>query len=169
VTYEQDIAKQALDFAERYHGDQKYGPYPYRYHLEKVVEQAIRRGGSEEEILACALHDVLEDTACTFDELRAAWGPRVAKLVWAVTNVKTSRGHTDRIRTYWNVLSFAPSSLFVKLCDRYANVREGGKLAKYIREYPLFREMLRPTALQHRSCRSLFDDLDHMLGWTDDA
>ena len=79
------LLKRALDAAAVWHADQfrKYPGVrvPYVSHVAGVVSILARHGLSEEAQAAGALHDVLEDTAATYDDLCARFGERVAKLV----------------------------------------------------------------------------------------
>ena len=60
------------------HGDQRYGAEPYRVHLEHV-EEVVRRYPHSAAMRAAAwLHDAVEDTSLTLDEVTAAVGAEVA-------------------------------------------------------------------------------------------
>jgi (p)ppGpp synthase/HD superfamily hydrolase len=56
---------QTLNLITEKHGDQKYGKAPYITHLFGVAS----RMETESEIIVALLHDVLEDTPCTIQEL----------------------------------------------------------------------------------------------------
>lgn len=130
----------ADEFAQFAHGDQQYGQHPYKYHLDKVTDNAKRFGGTKLQRLCARLHDVIEDTAIDKDELTARFGTHVAHVVDLVSNQpkndpRWKETTLKRVRT-------SPDAVFVKLCDRIANVAEGGKIEKYKKEYPLFRQIL---------------------------
>lgn len=124
-----------VSFAIRVHGDQKYGDKPYEYHLKQVFDNAVKFGGSLAARQAAILHDTLEDTAVTKPELEAQFGPKVAHLVDLLTNQPSKENTYRRIRT-------DPEAVFVKLCDRLANVSEGQKNGKYRKEHSLFKSIL---------------------------
>jgi (p)ppGpp synthase/HD superfamily hydrolase len=75
----------ARAFAIVRHGDQRYGQRPYVTHLAAV--RAVLRdfdiGGALG--VAAWLHDLVEDTPTTRDEVAERFGPAVAALVWAAT------------------------------------------------------------------------------------
>jgi hypothetical protein len=76
------IAK-ARDFAIKAHGEQKrkYTGEPYVVHTQEVADIVQRAGGDPVMVAAAHLHDVIEDTPVTLDEVREAFGPAVAALV----------------------------------------------------------------------------------------
>jgi (p)ppGpp synthase/HD superfamily hydrolase len=88
------LLKRALDAAAVWHADQvrKYPGVrvPYVSHPAGVVSILARHGLPEHVLAAGALHDVVEDTAATFEELRARFGEPVATLVrWVSEEDKT--------------------------------------------------------------------------------
>lgn len=79
----------ALAFAVRAHGDvkqeRKGTDFPYVAHPIRVAEILDRFGCGEDVIVAGFLHDTVEDANISAEELTAAFGPRVAALVIAVS------------------------------------------------------------------------------------
>jgi (p)ppGpp synthase/HD superfamily hydrolase len=72
------------------------------------------------------LHDVVEDTACTLEEVRERFGDRVATLVDWVTKPPRHEGHSrEQVRVaYLDRLHSAPDhAILVKLADRLSNVQ----------------------------------------------
>src|SRR6201998_2251470 len=83
-----DAVAKAVEFAVRYHGDQtRPTGAPYAEHLLEALEVLVLGAGvSDPEILqAAVLHDVVEDTPCTIDDVRRAFGGRVSEMVGWVT------------------------------------------------------------------------------------
>ena len=135
--------QEAVIFATRAHGSQMYGQMPYLHHLEAVCRQlfiycfhpttpsAMRKlplDVCEDLLIACLLHDTIEDTDVTEEDLREKFGDRVANLVWAVTNGTISEQITDKAErrkakfaTVYPKIRSTPYALIVKLCDRIAN------------------------------------------------
>lgn len=122
-------------FAVKAHGNQMYGSKPYLYHLKKVNELVIKYGGSKEEQIIAFLHDVLEDTPVTKEELSKKFGSKIAHIVDLLSNKSSKEETFKRIRT-------SREAVFVKLCDRLANVSEGTKNNKYRKEQSLFKQIL---------------------------
>ena len=76
-----DAVAKAVEFAVRYHGDQtRPTGAPYAEHLLEALEVLVRGAGvTDPDILqAAVLHDVVEDTPCTIDDVRRSFGGRVA-------------------------------------------------------------------------------------------
>jgi guanosine-3',5'-bis(diphosphate) 3'-pyrophosphohydrolase len=116
--------RRALAFARARHGAQirRGGDTPYWVHLVRVAMELSRWGESDPELLQAALlHDTVEDTATTVEELRAGFGPEVADLVdWL-----TAPDDPGEIRRYYDRLqSSAPHRVqILKLADRVDNLR----------------------------------------------
>jgi guanosine-3',5'-bis(diphosphate) 3'-pyrophosphohydrolase len=124
-----DAVASAVEFAVRYHGDQtRPTGAPYAEHLLEALEFLVRGAGvTDPDILqAAVLHDVVEDTPCTIDEVRRAFGGRVAGLVGWVTKPEPEEGSDRRAakEAYLGRLQGAPDdAVLVKLADRASNVQ----------------------------------------------
>jgi (p)ppGpp synthase/HD superfamily hydrolase len=75
----------AWQAAVAYHGDQMYGGRPYAWHLVQVANSLDAY--SAEHIAVAYLHDILEDTAYTEEDLRMTFPQDVADAVVAMTKV----------------------------------------------------------------------------------
>lgn len=145
---ESQLISKARSLAFAYHKNQRYGSHPYSYHLQMVVNFArlyselIPKEAREDVICAAYLHDILEDTLCTQDEILRALNPRILLLV----KLLTKNGSDPE--SYFNQVAQDDLAIFVKLCDRYANVlvsvqdANQDKLAKYEKQNPKFIEIL---------------------------
>ncbi|HEY7263102.1 MAG TPA: HD domain-containing protein [Trebonia sp.] len=124
-----DVVGKAVDFALRHHGDQRRPTgAPYLEHLLEALEILVRGAGVTDPDVLCAavLHDVVEDTACTVDDVRAAFGARVATLVDWVTIPEQGAGADRKAakESYLESLRDAPDdAVLVKLADRASNVQ----------------------------------------------
>ena len=120
---------EAVDFAAAHHGDQQRPTgAPYIEHPMEALEVLVRGAGVTDPEILCAavLHDVVEDTSGTLEDISAAFGPRVAELVGWVTNPEPGPGQ-DRASVkeeYLRGLHRAPhDAILVKLADRVSNVQ----------------------------------------------
>jgi len=124
-----DLVGRAVEFALRHHGDQRRPTgAPYLEHLLEALEFLVRGAGVTDPNVLCAavLHDVVEDTACTVDDVRAAFGTRVANLVDWVTIPEREDGADRKAakESYLESLRGAPDdAVLVKLADRASNVQ----------------------------------------------
>ena len=89
-----NLLMKALSFAARKHRKQvRKGaePIPYINHPIAVADLIVRTGSVRdgETIAAALLHDTVEDTKTTFEELEAEFGLAIAKLVAEVTDDKS--------------------------------------------------------------------------------
>ena len=148
---------QAREFAQKAHGDQKYGDQPYVVHLAAVRTALAEFGFTGDLLVAAWLHDVLEDTKTRYVELDRAFGLDVAMLVVAVTGYGKNR--KERNANVYEKLRMGPRAIPLKLADRIANMRQCVKdknaslLAMYQGEYREFRDALHnvPTGVMPRS------------------
>ena len=81
------VTQAALEWAARRHGDQLRDSdhAPFILHPLEVGALLAGRGCADEVVAAGLLHDVVEDTDASLDEVREAFGDRVADIVAAVT------------------------------------------------------------------------------------
>jgi (p)ppGpp synthase/HD superfamily hydrolase len=88
----------ALAIAARGHRDQlrKGTNVPYIAHPVHVAMILLRHGFSEDVVCAGILHDTVEDTAVTFEQITGALGSNVTALVDAVTEKKADAGGAKR-------------------------------------------------------------------------
>ena len=83
--------EKALNFAaqahETVHQARKGTDFPYVAHPIRVAEILDRFECSADAIVAGFLHDTIEDTDVTEDEISVAFGPRIATLVKSVSEL----------------------------------------------------------------------------------
>jgi (p)ppGpp synthase/HD superfamily hydrolase len=86
-----DLVTRAREFAQTAHRKKdhrrKYSGEPYEVHLIAVAALVASVTQDERTIAAAYLHDVVEDTDVTLDEVSAAFGPEIAELVENLTDV----------------------------------------------------------------------------------
>lgn len=83
------ILDKAIEFAVKAHsGFERRGKgYPYIVHPMEAVSIVATITKDQELLAAAALHDVVEDTDCTEEDIRKIFGERVAELVAAESDV----------------------------------------------------------------------------------
>lgn len=150
------LIDRAKNYAVKMHRNQRYGELPYAYHLECVAGLVSLFDASNytpEYIAIAYLHDVLEDTEATYDDLVRYFGTSIADSVLALT--KQGEASLD----YYAKVRSDRSAIVVKICDRISNMENsiGHSLAKkYTREYPGFKASLYQS--HHKSMWQMADN-----------
>lgn len=119
--------EQAKAFATTRHAGQvrKFSGEPYVTHCERVALTVAQAGGTPDMVKAAWLHDTLEDTQTTVEEIELAFGPVVARLVQALTNDTTELARVGKTRYLaTKVPTLCDDALLIKLADRLDNTRD---------------------------------------------
>lgn len=151
-----DIVHRAKVLASKLHANQRYGVHPYIVHLAAVARKVEQAGGSPELIAAAWLHDSLEDTPITQDELRAQFGNTVADVVWAVTGEGKNR--KEKLASVIGKIANTPGADLVKSADRLCNTQAciDDKLADKARMYKGEHDKLGPVLGTNPLARQLY-------------
>ncbi len=122
-----ELVKNAELFAKKKHSGmiRKDGVTPYSKHLEDVVNRLKSLGVIDEELLCAGwLHDTIEDTEISFDDLYERFGSRVVVLVTSLTK-DMSLTRKQREQIYVKQLKEASfDAKLIKLCDISANLSD---------------------------------------------
>ena len=118
-----DLVQQASEFARQAHAGQKYGGGDFHErHLARVVATLQEFGERRATLLAAAwLHDTVEDTDTTADDIRKSFGDDVGDLVWRLTDEQAETRRERHARTHAKIRG-RNEAVRVKLADRIANV-----------------------------------------------
>jgi len=164
---------------------------PYEFHLRMVYEVAndfkhllddtkdyytgeTYRGPRQEQINlrdACLLavwgHDLIEDCRVSYNDVLRHLGQEAADIIYAVTNEKGKNRHERANEKYYESIRNTPGAVFVKLCDRIANVQYS-KMTKspmfemYKKENEHFIKML-GRYTDNKDLEPMFDYLDKLF------
>lgn len=100
---------------------------PYITHPLAVATIAAEIGMDTTTVVAALLHDTVEDTEYSLEDLNKEFGPEVARLVDGVTKLdKVALGaaaEAETIRKMIVAMSQDPRVLVIKVCDRLHNMR----------------------------------------------
>ncbi len=132
--------KKAIQFAARkHHGQFRHDaePLPYVTHLFSVALLVAEDGAHDDVVTAALLHDAIEDTPTTREEIASAFNARVAELVEAVSEVKEKNGEKlewrERKEDYFTRLRAADNeALVIAIADKIDNIES--KIEAYQRE-----------------------------------
>ncbi len=118
----------ALEFAARKHRDQRrkgVAAEPYVNHLAEVTRLLAEATGGQDPVLLMAglLHDTIEDTATTHEELAREFGSEVADLVAEVTDDKSLEKQQRKRLQIEHAAQASRRAKMIKLADKISNVR----------------------------------------------
>lgn len=136
------MTNKARDFAIKWHGDQMYGDKPYVYHLDQVAAHLLQLYDEDSwEVTTAYCHDLLEDTACEWEDLGHAFGWTIANAVVCMTKQK-GEAYDD----YISKVMSNQLSLIVKIADTKANLKQSildndkNRIVKYAKQLMLLEE-----------------------------
>jgi GTP diphosphokinase / guanosine-3',5'-bis(diphosphate) 3'-diphosphatase len=120
---------EALAFAAHKHRDQRRkdeGASPYINHPIALANILVNEGGITDHVVLCAaiLHDTIEDTETTYDELVEAFGPEIADAVQEVTDDKSLPKAERKLLQIEHAAHVSPRAKLVKLADKTCNLRD---------------------------------------------
>lgn len=128
------LIERAYHFAEKAHeGHKRYSGEPYLIHLTAIAEQLAKMGMGPRTISAGLLHDTIEDTEITSEDIRQEFGDEILFLIEGVTKLSSVRYYgTDRHNESLRKLFVATSQdirvLIIKLVDRLHNMQTLGHI-----------------------------------------
>ena len=130
--YNTDMIEKAYRMANDAHKDaRRRSGEPYICHPLAVARLVLDLGMDTESIAASLLHDVVEDTPITIDEVKSAFGAEVALLVDGVTKLtkiqfsSIEEQQAENLRKMLLAMSQDVRVMIIKLCDRLHNMRTG--------------------------------------------
>lgn len=156
-----DLSKiiSAYEFAAKAHeGQKRSSGQAYIIHPLAVAYILLELGMDTDTICAALLHDVVEDTPATFDDLKKRFGQDVAMLVDGVTKLSKiplftkEEQQAENIRKILLAMSQDIRVMIIKLCDRLHNMRT-------LKYRPLDKQ--RNTALE---TMTIYAPIAHRLG-----
>ena len=130
--YDMDMIEKAYNLANDAHkGVCRRSGEPYICHPLAVARLVLDLGMDSESIAAALLHDVVEDTPTTLDDLTAQFGSEVAQMVDGVTKLtkiqfsNIEELQAENLRKMLLAMSRDVRVMIIKLCDRLHNMRTG--------------------------------------------
>lgn len=161
---------------------------PYSFHLRMVAQAGkdfdrlidvlashyIKAGVIENKVLfktnirkALWGHDLIEDTRTTYNDAKKVLGEFAAEIIRACTNYGRGRDRNERMPDFvYEDIRNTPGAVFVKLCDRIANVQyskmtRSSMFNKYKKENPHFFQMLGYT--EDHVLKPMFDYIQNLF------
>ena len=132
-----EMVDKAFYFAVEAHKNQRRRTgEPYIYHPIEVATIAANDIGLGRTSIICALlHDVVEDTEYTLDDINAMFGEKVARVVDGLTKFEKMEDvesmQAENFRKIISSLSYDIRVVLIKLSDRLHNMRTLGSMPKH--------------------------------------
>jgi guanosine-3',5'-bis(diphosphate) 3'-pyrophosphohydrolase len=122
------LIEKAYFFAQKAHeGQKRNSGEPYFVHVFETAKNLAVYGMDTKTIVAGLLHDVIEDTNITEEELRKEFDDEILKLVNGVTKLgkikyRGHERHVESLRKFFMAMTDDIRILIIKLADRLHNV-----------------------------------------------
>lgn len=167
------IEEIAKDYAIRRHREVNHhynALYPYAFHLQMTVEIAnkfihlIPEEDRPDVIGGCWVHDIIEDARETYNNVKQVTNETIAEYAYALCNEKGKTRKERANEKYYQGIIRYKHALFIKLCDRIANVtfslnERSSMINMYKKEYDDFHGSLYDGRFQE-----MWDYLENILG-----
>ena len=128
--FDADLVRRAYEYAKENHGDQcRKSGEPYMIHPMHVAYILAELGLDDETLCAALLHDVVEDTPKTHEDLVKDFGTAIAEMVAGVTKLGKLRYTTqeeEQVENYRKMFLAMGKDIrviLIKLADRLHNMR----------------------------------------------
>lgn len=124
-----DFVVRAYEIAKKAHwGQKRFSGDPYLNHVVETATYLARIGMGPTMVAAGLLHDTLEDSGVTYDDIAGQFSPDVADLVIGVTKLGRVRyhgmkRHTESLRKLFAATSQDVRVMIIKLADRLHNAQ----------------------------------------------
>ncbi|MGI6153925.1 MAG: RelA/SpoT family protein [Christensenellaceae bacterium] len=129
LKYDEDVNK-AFDMAEEAHKDQlRHSGEPFFTHPLAVADIIAELGLDNTTIIAGIMHDVVEDTELTIEDVSREFTPEIGKLVDGVTKLKNyefqskEEQQSESLRKMFLAMASDIRVVIIKLADRLHNMR----------------------------------------------
>lgn len=171
------LQKQALEFATNAHsGQSRSDGRPFIWHPIEVASMVKAHGYSSDEVVCAAyLHDTIEDTEVTYEDIHKAFGRKIADIVLELTNPMGDNEGERHERNLANAKHIRDGqlieSLIIKCADRACNLRD----ISYMRTPAWFKSFTSRTkeylipALDSRgaayNCSNIYATLVHQVNF----
>jgi len=168
--YDLDTIERAYEFAaERHEGQKRRSGEPFIEHPLNVASYLVDLGLDGECICAALLHDVVEDTNTSLDEIKSNFGEEVAELVNGVTKLgkisfsSVEEEQAENLRKMLLAMSKDIRVMIIKLNDRLHNMRTMDYMAEQKRRDKSRETMEVYAPIAHRlGMGSLKDELQEL-------
>ena len=130
ITMDMGRVRDAYEYAVKLHeGQKRRDGSPYVTHCVATAEIIAEQGLDEDSIVAALLHDVIEDTPATYDDVKRQFGSTVADIVEGVTKLTRvqytshEEEQAENLRKMLIAMAKDIRVILIKIADRLHNMR----------------------------------------------
>jgi guanosine-3',5'-bis(diphosphate) 3'-pyrophosphohydrolase len=163
-----ELILRAIKYATSKHRGQKRKVSGVDYIAHPILVSylaASYKQSKAKEILICAaiLHDTVEDTDATYNQILRRFGMPIASIVFELSSDPVALkkvGKLEYLKSHMQGMS--SYALFLKLCDRLANLMDNPSL-KQVEDTPLIIKHLRATRKLTKSHKAVIAEINKIL------
>lgn len=130
ITMDMGRVRDAYEYAVKLHeGQKRRDGSPYVTHCVATAEIIAEQGLDEDSVVAALLHDVIEDTPATYDDVKRQFGSTVADIVEGVTKLTRvqytshEEEQAENLRKMLIAMAKDIRVILIKIADRLHNMR----------------------------------------------
>ncbi len=130
ITMDMGRVRDAYEYAVKLHeGQKRRDGSPYVTHCVATAEIIAEQGLDEDSVVAALLHDVIEDTPATYDDVKRQFGATVADIVEGVTKLTRvqytshEEEQAENLRKMLIAMAKDIRVILIKIADRLHNMR----------------------------------------------
>jgi guanosine-3',5'-bis(diphosphate) 3'-pyrophosphohydrolase len=148
------MTEEVIEFMKKSHGGQKrkFSPELYFNHPIRVSNIVKTVSNKEEVVIAALLHDLLEDTKVTEQELREKYGNKITDLVKELTIDEKEKKQLGLINYHFKIMGdskkMSDDALIIRLADRLDNISDLKKIENESKEAENFAKSFRAATLR---------------------
>jgi (p)ppGpp synthase/HD superfamily hydrolase len=163
-----ELILKALKYAERKHRGQKRKVSGADYFTHPILVSYLAANFKKSkalETLICSaiLHDVVEDTGATYEEILRLFGMFIATIVFELTSDPVALKKVGKLEYLKAKMTGISSyALFLKLCDRLGNLMDNPS-ASMLRDTPLILAHLKKHRKLTKSHRAVITEIERVI------
>ena len=169
-SYDGDLISRAYEYCVTMHSGQKrWTNEEYYVHPVNVAKIVISLGMDSQSIAASLLHDVVEDTDATLDDIKRLFGEEVALIVDGVTKIgkisinSKEQAQAESLRKMLIAMGKDIRVIIIKLADRLHNMRTLDAIPEYKQRDKSLETLEIYAPIAHRlGIRSLKEELEDL-------
>ena len=137
----------ALHYVARNISETGHNSKPVLLHSFKVAEMLYQLGYNKDIVIAAVLHDLIEDTAVTYEQLKIDFGEKIANLVQAVSFNPQIDDYLEQAKDmFGKCIEYGFDAVIIKCADLLQNIDfvqfvDNKKRNELLKKYEMFIEM----------------------------